>query len=97
MLSCASSFCLPAASSEEISELKVIAILFFFFFFFIFVFQNPKATMLNKRKIPLSMPRPEKKQRKAIDLETKMVIKLHEGGRKANDSYSYATGQFQQF
>jgi len=45
--------------------------------------QTPK--MSTKRKLSLSSPQPAKKERKAIDLATKMqVIKQYEGGKKVN-------------
>lgn len=41
--------------------------------------------MSTKRKLSLSTPQPAKKERKAIDLDTKMkVIKQYEGGKKVN-------------
>ena len=41
--------------------------------------------MSTKRKLSLSTPQPAKKERKAIDLATKMqVIKRYEGGKKVN-------------
>ena len=41
--------------------------------------------MSTKRKLSLSTPQPAKKERKAIDLTTKMqVIKQYEGGKKVN-------------
>lgn len=49
--------------------------------------------MSTKRKISLSSPQPAKKERKAIALDTKMIVnKQHEGGKKGNviarDMYS---------
>nr|XP_033800018.1 tigger transposable element-derived protein 1-like [Geotrypetes seraphini] len=41
--------------------------------------------MTTKRKLSLSTPQPSKKERKAIDLDTKMmIIKQYEGGKKVN-------------
>ena len=41
--------------------------------------------MSTKRKSPLSTPKPAKRERKAIDLDTKMkVIKQYEGLKKVN-------------
>ena len=41
--------------------------------------------MSTKKKVPTSTPRPVKKERKAIDLDTKLkVIKQHEEGKKVN-------------
>ncbi|XP_039593984.1 CENPB DNA-binding domain-containing protein 1-like [Polypterus senegalus] len=41
--------------------------------------------MSTKRKLSLSTPQPAKKERKAIDLDTKMmIIKQYEGGKKVN-------------
>jgi len=41
--------------------------------------------MSTKRKLSLSTPQPAKKERKVIDLDTKMnVIKQYEGGKKVN-------------
>nr|XP_033788749.1 CENPB DNA-binding domain-containing protein 1-like [Geotrypetes seraphini] len=41
--------------------------------------------MTMKRKLSVSIPQPSKKERKAIDLDTKMmIIKQYEGGKKVN-------------
>nr|XP_033811880.1 CENPB DNA-binding domain-containing protein 1-like [Geotrypetes seraphini] len=41
--------------------------------------------MTTKRKLSLSTPQPSKKERKAIDLDTKMmIIKQYKGGKKVN-------------
>ena len=40
---------------------------------------------MSKRKSSFDIPKPAKKERKAIDLDTKMkVIKQYEGGKKGN-------------
>ena len=45
--------------------------------------KTPK--MSTKRKSPLSTPKPAKRERKAIDLDTKMkVLKQYEGLKKVN-------------
>ena len=47
--------------------------------------QDVIPKMSTKRKLSLSTPQPAKKERKAIDLTTKMqVIKQYEGGNKVN-------------